>query len=113
MARTFPHDKIYFKHTDMVAPEDLRVGYFISQYDGWELFEASTTPAHEISFFSYMVGENLLVLNAGEHFDIDTKTARWAVELMSENGNTLSLTGATPIMESDIRVNMSRHQWHD
>lgn len=109
---TFPTN-IRYKQTEMVLPEDLYAGYFISQYDGDELFENSTIANDDLYFYGHMEGTDLLILKAGKHFDIATKESRWMVELLSANGNTLTLIGAKSMYDSDTRVNISRQSWSD
>lgn len=109
---SFPTD-IYYKYSDTCFPHDLQAGCFISRMDGDDLFDLSTASEGDIYFYDIMKSSDLLVISAGTHFDIPTKETRWKVELMSEEGKTMTLISKVPTYDCDDehRVNYSRQPW--
>lgn len=100
----FPRD-IYYKPTDTAQPHEIPAGHFIEHMALYELLEASTEPdAREDAFY----GPDLLITRSGTSFDIETRTTRWCIEIMNQEGHTATITGAGPLHDNETRIYYSR-----
>lgn len=100
--QTFPTD-IYYKHNDQTHPQSLTAGHFLDRGDVYELVDASTTPDVEIGS-----GSDFLLIGAGTAFNVADRQTGWRVELLTEDGDTMTLNSAQAIYDDNIRVVPSR-----
>lgn len=101
-AQTFPTD-IYYKHIDQTHPQSLEAGHFLERNDVYELVDASTTPDVEVG-----IGGDFLLIGVGTSFNVNERKTGWMVQLLTEEGDIITLHSKEAIFDDNIRVTPSR-----
>ncbi|MBC9705942.1 MAG: hypothetical protein H9W81_13420 [Enterococcus sp.] len=88
----------------LTSPAELQVGHLISNFNVWDLKDASTEPENN----DFIDGSDFLITKAGVELNLTMGTRHWSVELMNKAGEKRTFVSAKPLNEDTVEVSQSR-----